>query len=123
MGMSMMDCINTVAWLLQPFLVPRASGRLWAVGNQQSCQAVGFFSQLGSSVTVYNAVLAINFWLVVVLGMPDATIRSKYEPYMHGFAVLYPLVTAAIAAGLHIMYSELELGMACWICKYTNYVF
>lgn len=115
LGMSVMDCVNTLAWLLQPFLIPASGGRIWAVGNDQSCQAMGFFSQLGSSVTLYNAALALYFWLTIVVRVREETCR-KIEPLLHVVSVLYPLVTAAIGAGVRI-YGELDLGMVCWVGK------
>jgi hypothetical protein len=63
--------LHTTFWLFQPFLIPKSGGRIWAIGNDQSCQALGFFSQLTSSVTLYNAYLAGYFLTTIVRGLGD----------------------------------------------------
>lgn len=116
LGMSVMDCLYTSAWLLQPFLLPESGGRVWAVGNDQTCQAMGFFSQLGTSTTLYTAALALYFWMTIVFQVRRETFRDnrRIEVIMHAVPILYPLTTAAVGAGIGI-YREKELGMVCWV--------
>jgi hypothetical protein len=93
MAMSVMDLISTTSWFFQPFLIPKSGGRIWAIGNDQSCQALGFFSQLTSSMTIYNAYLTGYFLLTIVWGFGDEYVHHNWlEPVMHGLSIGYPFL-------------------------------
>jgi hypothetical protein len=118
-GMSLFDIIQAVSLLIGPFLIPESGGRKWAYGNDQTCLMVGFFVQLGCTVPFYNISLNAFFLLTVVYGMSEARITRWIEPTLHCISILYPLITASIGVGLNL-YSELELGVSCWIGEYPR---
>lgn len=111
-----MDLINTTTWILQPFLIPKSGGRVWAVGNGPSCQTMGFFTQFGAGVALYNASLAAYFCATIVYGVGDNWVEKRFEPVAHGVSILYPLITSLFVAGFR-MSSEVQLGMMCWLSK------
>jgi hypothetical protein len=118
-GMSLFDIIQAVSLLIGPFLIPQYGGRKWAYGNDQTCLMVGFFVQLGCTVPFYNISLNAFFLLSVVYGMSEAKITRWIEPTLHCISILYPLITASVGVGLNL-YSELELGVSCWIGEYPR---
>lgn len=89
---------------------------MWAIGNDETCQALGFFSQLTSSVTIYNAYLAGYFWLTIVWGYGDEFVHNWFEPLMHAASLGYPFITALVGVGFG-MFSGTQLGLACYIGK------
>ena len=119
LGMSMIEVVTSFFIMIQPYLIPADGGRLWAHGNQQTCSMFGFFFQIGTAVPLYNVSLNTYFLLTVAYGMSEAKFAKQIEPAMHAIPILYPLLTACIGAGIHL-YSELELGIYCWIGEYPK---
>jgi hypothetical protein len=119
LGMSLIEAVTSFFILIQPFLIPEAGGRLWAHGNQQTCSMFGFFFQIGTAVPLYNVSLNTYFLLTIAYGMSEARFAKRVEPALHAVPILYPLLTACIGAGIHL-YSELELGIYCWIGEYPQ---
>ena len=107
-GLSCCDVISSITLALQPYLMPRGTA-IWAVGNETSCDALGFFQQFSSSDIFYNGMLAIYFLLTVRYGLSEPTVARNYEPWMHASSVLWPLITGIIGAAIGL-YNPLVIG-------------
>ncbi|KAI2493456.1 hypothetical protein MHU86_21074 [Fragilaria crotonensis] len=119
LGMSMFDILNAICLFVHPFLLPAEGGQISAHGNDQTCTMMGFFTQLGTSVPLYNISLNAFFLATVVYGVSELKFRKYLEPSLHVMSILFPLVTASIGAGLSL-YSAKGLGLICWIGDYPK---
>ncbi|KAI2505684.1 hypothetical protein MHU86_8743 [Fragilaria crotonensis] len=80
---------------------------------------MGFFTQLGTSVPLYNISLNAFFLATVVYRVSELKFQKNFEPYLHAMSILFPLITASVGAGISL-YSEKELGLVCWIGHYPE---
>lgn len=120
LGLSCCDLASSLACPWQAFLVPAAtSQRVWAIGTQATCSAMGFLQQLFFSNVWYNGMLSIYFLVTVKFGVRESVVARKLEPWMHVASLGYPLITASIGAGMGI-YDEFNVGMGCWITNYPK---
>lgn len=111
LGMSISDVLASLAFLCTTWPLPK--GIAWgAVGNQQTCSAQGFFSQISITTVYYNAGLAVYYVLVIVKGMSDEVIAKKFEPLIHAQAIILGLGTA-LAGQFLGLYNP--LAWDCWI--------
>lgn len=119
-ALSVADIVTSVSFAFQPFLVPQAtSQRVWAIGNDATCTALGAFAQLSMSSIWYNGMLSYYFLLTIRFGVKENTFAKRYEPAMHALATGWPLVTSIVGAVLGF-YHETELGAGCWISDYPD---
>merc|ERR1712137_910990 len=99
LGMSLTDIIAQAAWMLQPYLVPReTSQRVWAIGNDETCVAVGVLTQLGMSTFWYSCSLSFYFLSTIRYGVKDEIFSKTWEPWIHAMSTGWFAVTAAIGA-------------------------
>ena len=122
LGLSCTDLIMSLTLALQAFLLPHSGGVVWAIGNEASCNVMGFFQQFGFSAVWYNGMLSWMFLLSIKYSVSEEDLGKKYEPWMHGTSILFNLVTAAIGAGFD-MYDQLSLGLSCWFTGHTGTLF
>lgn len=119
LGMSLCDIINSTFMPLQAILVPKGSSdHHWASGNDATCSALGFFLQFGFSVAFYNGMLSFYYLFTIRLGFTQKRVE-RWEPFMHGISILYPLLTAVVGLALGA-YHELDLGSGCWLSDYPE---
>jgi hypothetical protein len=120
LGMSICDTILSLTFPLYAFLVPQQSShRIWAVGNDASCNAMGFFSQFTFAGILYNGMLSYYYLLTVRYGYKDPQMSKCAEPLMHIVSIAYPVITGLIGV-IFGFYSELELGIQCWVNDYPR---
>ena len=72
----------------------------------------GFFIQLGGIGAFYNAGLSHYYLMVLRYGWTDERIAKRFEPWIHGASLLFPIGTAFAALGQDL-YGPTSLG--CWI--------
>ena len=108
LGLSCCDVISSATYAIQPYLMPRGTA-IWAVGNDASCDALGFFNMFSTSDIWYNGMLGFYFLLTVRYGVTETAVSKNYEPWMHGASILWPLVTGAIGAAMGV-YNALTIG-------------
>ena len=114
LGLSVGDFCSSLALSLQAFLLPHdTSQRVWASGTDATCTAMGFFQQLSLTNIWYNGMLSFFFLLTIRYGLSNDVVRRTYEPWMHGWAIGFPLVSAILGVALG-MYGELRVGHFCW---------
>jgi len=120
LALSVSDILSSVTIALQAFLVPReTSYRVWAIGNDASCCAVGALLQLGFSAFWYNCMLSFYYLLTVRFGIRDESIEARIEPWMHLVSIGYPLTTS-ISGVIMGVYNELDVGLGCWVSDYPE---
>jgi len=117
-GLSTFDVIASLGWALTPFLLPKeTSMRPWAIGNNATCTLLGFITQLGFSAVLYNMFLSFYYLLTVRYGVKRIDFGSKYEVWIHGFCIVFALITAVTGATTG-MFSEVQVGFGCWVNNY-----
>lgn len=115
LGLSCSDFVSSLAASLQPFLLPEdTSHRIWASGTDATCTAMGFFQQLSMSNIWYNGMLSFVFLLMIKYAVSETHLSKKYEPWMHGLAIGFPLITACLALALGL-YGELRVSPFCYM--------
>eukprot|EP00980_Cylindrotheca_fusiformis_P002130 scaffold479_cov97-Cylindrotheca_fusiformis.AAC.7 len=114
-AMSACNILSALTLSVGSFLFPEdTSNKVWAFGNDTTCTATGFLTQLSTSAFVYNAMLGFYFLASTRLGLSDDEISRRLEPAMHYTAAGIPLLTAF--AGLFAdAYGERQSFISCWV--------
>ena len=82
LGISCFDIISSVANLLGTIPLPERSGTPGALGNADSCTALGFFAQLGQTACYFNLTLSLYSWVVICLKWTETRLRRiRYRVY------------------------------------------
>ena len=121
-GMSCTDIIFSISYSLNPFLIPKAtSKRVWAMGNDVTCSALGFFTQFTLSTMLFNGMLSFYFVLTSRYGWKNHEIAQRWylEPMMHAISLGYPFITATAGAVIGV-YNEMLVGQGCWVKGYPE---
>lgn len=117
-GLSCSDLIASIGFLLSPILVPaKTSPRVWAMGDNLSCSVLGWITQLGFAAIWYNNCLAWYYLATLRFNISIADFEASYEAYIHLPTVFFFLFTAT-SGFLFDFYTELPVGMGCWITEY-----
>ncbi|CAJ1945567.1 unnamed protein product [Cylindrotheca closterium] len=120
-GMSLCDILFSITLAAGNFLYPKStSDRALAMGNDATCDAIGFFNQFSYSALLYNAMLGYYFLLTTKYRYSNMDIAAKFETSMHMVCLGWPLLTAF--AGLFMdVYGEREVNIGCWVRKDIPY--
>jgi len=111
-GMSACDLSASTAWFFTTWPIPRGTpGVFGALGTQQTCTAQAFFAQFSLSAVMYNAALAVYYFLVIVREWSGADIL-RIEPCFHLHAIAWGLGTAVASLALTLFN---QVGWDCWI--------
>jgi hypothetical protein len=113
-GMSVCDLMASAAMFLTSWPIPKDYlwPTQWNVGNQATCTAQGFFSQMALGTNAYNCCLAIYYLLTIRQGWSDERIGKRAEPIMHIVSFGFALGTAASGLGLSLFNPN---GLQCSI--------
>ncbi|CAJ1951372.1 unnamed protein product [Cylindrotheca closterium] len=112
-GLSAYDVFSSLFVPLQSFLVDKeTSRRRFAVGNEATCNFLGWGFQASCGCFLYFGALSTYYLMVVRFGVKDEYFARRIEPFMHGFIILYSLGTAFAALGENL-YGEQEIGAGC----------
>jgi hypothetical protein len=107
------DVVNSLCFVFFSLPIPKDTPGVWgAMGNYASCNAQGFFLQIGITGSFYNGALSLYFYKSVCSSMKDEQIAKRYEKWIHIVSLLWPVGTG-IAAWQQDLYSYSGLG--CWI--------
>ena len=113
-GLSVADLSSSTVNALGAFLVPRdSSHRIWAVGNDTTCAALGTLYQITTAGFLYSGMLSLYFLLTIRFRVTETWFAKYVEPGMHVSAAGGPLLTGFIGLGLGV-YGEVRLGPGCW---------
>jgi len=101
LGVASSDVLQSL-WLgLSSIPVPKETGLMYAIGNQNTCNIQGFVGLLGSiSVTFYFCGLSGFYLLVIKFGISDEHVKKYYEPIVH-FVSIGSGIIGAIFVSIH----------------------
>lgn len=115
LGLSVTDIISSIGIIMTPFMLPsETSHRIWAIGNELTCDMLGWVSQLSIASVFYNGCLSYYFLATVRYNMKAKEFAARFEPYIHGLTIFYFLFMATIGVMVGL-YSEIDVGLGCWI--------
>lgn len=110
LGLSCSDFLSSSVLWLQAFLLPSdTSDRVWAIGTDATCTAMGFFQQLSLANVWYNGMLSFYFLLTIRY----CVATHRFESWMHGLSIGIPLLTAFLGVAMGL-YDELRVGHFCY---------
>jgi hypothetical protein len=120
MGLSACDIIASATYAMSPFLLPKeTSFRVWANGTRGTCSFLGVLTQFSFAAIWYNGALSFYYLCTVRFGVKTTAFARYYEPVVHILCIGYNVVTAIVGWRIDL-FSESELGMACWIAEYPQ---
>ncbi|CAB9527741.1 expressed unknown protein [Seminavis robusta] len=94
-GLSLMEFLESIAIFCGPWCTPEWwSAKMWsASGNEATCQAQGFLTQIGSVGSfMYSLCLAVYYILAIRNNVVERKIRKNSEPWMHATTLLMSFV-------------------------------
>ncbi|CAJ1961595.1 unnamed protein product [Cylindrotheca closterium] len=112
---SICDIIASIGIFMQPFLPPanRPDTYVWAIGNDASCNFLGFITQFAFSAHMYAGLLSYYFLMTVRHGVKQHEFAKKL-PYIHGFIITWSVATGI--AGIFLKaYGPTGAATACWV--------
>ncbi len=120
LGLSFCDLLASIGFALSPFLLPKETSiRVWAIGSESTCTLLGFFTQLGFSSVLYNGFLSYYYLFTIRYGVKRHVFARRYEPWFHAFTFFFSFITSTVGASMGF-YSEVQLGMGCWVNDYPE---
>lgn len=113
-GLSVSDVVISIVWILDPFLLPRAtSHREFAIGNETTCNMIGVLTHFAISNTFYAAFLALYFMLTIRFRILPDTFAKGVERWMHLFIGVFSIAACVISLQFRL-YGEKQNAPACW---------
>ena len=114
-GMCIFDIMSSSCHASSSLPIPKNGKWYWAFGNDTTCQIQGYILLLSIvSTPFYNLALCIYFLCVIKYSMTDQRFRELFEPYLHGFPILYGLVTATYTLCIGYI-NPSKIMYLCWI--------
>ena len=110
--MSLFDLSTSIAQALGTWPMPVESGVVYAVGNEMTCNAQGFFTQLGVGAPMMNC--SLTFYYLMVIGFPlisEARVL-QIEWFLFGIPLTVAFSTAIMGLPLTLYNPS---GLWCWI--------
>lgn len=97
-GLSLADVLQSLGVLVAPFAAPDAPINIFGMGNEQSCEAIGFFTILGSlAVPWYTLHLTYYFLKRVKYKVTPKDFAKKEEKWLHILIWTYSSAVAIYA--------------------------
>jgi hypothetical protein len=109
LAMSVLDIFSSIAWGLGTIPIPESSGIYGSRGNEKTCKAQGFFTQLGYTGIFYNVSLSFYFLMVVRYGMKEFQIK-KLRLWLH-----VPALVAGFALAFGGIPFYQNVGWGCYV--------
>ena len=111
-GLSISDLIQSSCQVLSALLMPK--GTMWmAIGNEITCDIIGFTSNFGITCSVWYSVSISTFFLCVTrFDMEETKIQKYIESFLHGVPILYSLIINAYILGIDFFNATSTI---CWI--------
>ena len=115
-GMSCFDIIGSICYFLGRWPMPpdglAGFGLSGGVGTDATCTAQAFFGQAVVGTVTYNAVLAVQYYLIVNRSLSETTIAKKYEKILHSIPFAMWITTGIIG----LAFDSLNPAFFnCWI--------
>jgi len=113
-GMSILDAFQSLAHFFSTWPIPAEDTYVkYAIGNNKTCSAQGFFINFNVGVALYHASLSVYYLLVIKYKFQHKRIQ-KIEMVMHTLPVFYIIVS-----GIFILMDDSfnNSGFFCWIAS------
>jgi hypothetical protein len=93
--LSVSDFCLSLSLLWNVWLVPEGTpGAYWAIGNQATCQTMGFLTFFFGMITSFmNCFLSLYFLFSVRYALSDSDIAKRYERVGYAIVLAFPLTT------------------------------
>lgn len=100
-GMSVFDIFLSLAFVFKIFKTTPEQPNAWiALGNQTSCNALGFIHFAGlNGALVYNLSLNVYYLCLIKYNMRAKFYCNRIEPFIHGLPILWGILSASIIVG------------------------
>ena len=121
-GISCFDILQSLSHTLVLFKSnPDEAVSSWlTLGNQASCQVLGFFYIAGHNGSLfYNLSLNIFYLCLVKYNVKRDCYRYRVEPFLHGLPVAWSIISSSIIIGKGQMNPSIENQM-CFIAPYPD---
>ena len=112
-----MDLILTIPIALQPFVAPRSTHLLFAIGNTITCEWTGFFFNFCLGGIFMNAALSLYYMLMVTYNKSEAVIQQWLEPTVYIGALGLPTVFGIVG----IIYKSFNPNLLLSACELAPY--
>jgi hypothetical protein len=114
-GASVYDICFSLSVVPGNVLIPKeTSQRVWALGNEATCSAMGFMGLLGGSSFYYSGILTFYYLCIIRFGVKDEFFARRIEPWLHLIAVGFPLAAAAYGAARG-KFGEKNIQRGCYL--------
>ena len=100
-GISTFDIIFSITCVLRIFMTnAKESATPLALGNQTSCNILGFMKVAGiNGALFYNVSLNIYYICLIKYNVTAAHYRNRVEPFLHAVPVLWAVVSSSTVVG------------------------
>ncbi len=117
-GLAIFDLIYSIANIATVPMLP-SSDTVWgSMGNQQSCEALGFLIFVGATGNLlYILSLCAFFICQLVFRINKRTLARKIEPWFHATPFLLSF-TGATSLLVHKYFNLTQYKMKCWVSPY-----
>ena len=95
MGLSVFDILFSWAWFMSTWMAPEWSDKVWAAGNQFTCNLQGYLTYVSIGVPLYSDVQAMLTLLLVRYNWTDDQFR-RIEPFLHVFVWVFAFGSGAV---------------------------
>lgn len=113
LALSSSDVLASITLASFPFLMPEGQ-RIWSLGNQATCSALGFMTQLTFMAAGCNCILSFYFLLTVRYSIRRDKFAERFEKPMHIINLSYFSITAIVGL-VEGFYSPVDIGFGCWV--------
>lgn len=110
-GMSIVDLIRSLSFLVGTWSVPPHAETYWEVGTKTTCTIQGFINQIGLAVPLYSAALCIYAYLIIRSNFQAESI-APVEIWLHGVSLSIAMV---LSIALVVTDSATSMGSWCWL--------
>jgi len=109
-GMSVVDIFYSTA--LSFSYIPAQRGECsFGYGTVSTCNAQGFFVQLGTAIPLYITMMSLHSLLSIAYNVPEE-VAKKYEAAMHAVCILPPLAMATTGSIGRVFFGD---NAQCWL--------
>ncbi|KAL3924776.1 MAG: hypothetical protein SGILL_000840 [Bacillariaceae sp.] len=117
--MSVTDVIVSSAFFMSTWAIPKDSyveifPVYGNVGTVATCNAQGFFLQLGVMLPMYNALLVLYYFVTIRMGWNEQRFQKRVEPFGHAFIWTFGIATATTALVMELFGDAMGW---CWIAE------
>ena len=113
LGLSSVDILNSVRLIIfptifHPFTEPSVA-----------CTVEGFIVSLSLAGPMYNAVLSVYYFLVVVYGVSNQRISQRYEAWLHAIPFAYGIAGAFLGLGMGV-FNPKQDNIMCYVAEWPH---